>query len=92
MKRYAGFVFLSIATVALLGWMLTTPLLKINHLIQNPAVADGTSPTPPPPFSIVNGTTLADGTSPTPPPPFSVVNGTTLADGTSPTPPPPFAV
>jgi hypothetical protein len=91
MKRLAGFVFLSVAVVALFGWMLTTPLLKIIHSNEIPAVADGAQPAPPPPFSVVNGVTLADGAQPAPPPPFSVVNGITLADGAQPAPPPPFA-
>ncbi len=88
MKRYAGFVVLSVAMVALFGWMLTTPLLKINHSSEMPAVADGVMPIPPPPFS-VNGVLRADGVMPIPPPPFSV-NGVLLADGVMPIPPPPF--
>ena len=71
MKRSAGFVFLALAAVALLGWMLTMPLLKINHSNASPAVADGVTPVPPPPFS-VSGVLLADGVTPVPPPPFSV--------------------
>jgi hypothetical protein len=71
MKRSASLLFLSVAAVALLGWMLTTPLLKINHSSASPAVADGVTPTPPPPFS-VNGIMLADGVTATPLPPFSL--------------------
>ena len=92
MKRITGFVFLSVAAVALLAWMLTTPILKINHVNAAPAVADGGAPVPPPPFSVLNGVTLADGGAPIPPPPFSVLNDVTLADGGAPVPPPPFSV
>jgi len=91
MKRIAGFVFLSVAAVVFLAWMLTTPILKINHVNAPPAVADGAPPVPPPPFSVVGGVTLADGAPPVPPPPFSVVGGITLADGAPPVPPPPFS-
>ncbi|HUJ39866.1 MAG TPA: hypothetical protein VLW54_04915 [Candidatus Acidoferrales bacterium] len=65
------------------------PTLEINRVHGVPAVADGTSPTPPPPFS--QAITVADGTSPTPPPPFPLTEGIRVADGTSPTPPPPFS-
>ncbi len=91
MKRITGFVFLSLATVAFLAWMLTTPLLKINRVNATIAVADGSQPMPPPPFSLAGGVTLADGGQPAPPPPFSFINGTTLADGGQPAPPPPFS-
>ena len=89
MKKALGLVCLSVAVVLMLGWMLATPNFEINAVRGVPVVADGTSPTPPPPFS--HALTLADGTSPTPPPPFSVTEGVMVADGTSPTPPPPFS-
>jgi len=89
MKRTIGLLSLSVAVVLLLGWMLTIPALQINAIHGVPIVADGTSPTPPAPFSLTDRNTVADGTSPTPPAPFS--QGVTLADGTSPTPPAPFS-
>ncbi|HKM89644.1 MAG TPA: hypothetical protein VJX29_03440 [Candidatus Acidoferrales bacterium] len=92
MKRIAGFVFLSLATVTFLAWMLTTPLIKINQVNATVAVADGSQPMPPPPFSAANATLLADGSQPMPPPPFSTANATLLADGSQPMPPPPFSV
>ena len=89
MKRTLGLFCFLVAAVLLLGWMLATPATEINHARGVGAVADGTSPTPPPPFS--HAIMLADGTSPTPPPPFSQTEGMMVADGTSPTPPPPFS-
>jgi len=89
MKRTIGFVFLSVIAVAFLVWMLTTPLLKINDLNVSPAVADGSQPMPPPPFSVANGALLADGSQPMPPPPFSLLNRSTLADAGTPVPPSP---
>ena len=80
MKKALSLVALSIAALLLFGWMLATPVVEINPAPSNPALADGTSPMPPPPYLV------ADGTSPMPPPPYLV------ADGTSPMPPPPYAV
>jgi hypothetical protein len=39
------------AVIVFLGGMLATPILKINRGSQNPTVADGGPPLPPPPFS-----------------------------------------
>jgi len=80
MKKTVSLVSLSIAALLLFGWMLATPILQINPVHVNPAVADGTPPQPPPPYL------LADGTPPQPPPPYL------LADGTPPQPPPPYNV
>jgi hypothetical protein len=74
MKRLTGMLCLITALALLCGWMLATPLAKSNVLDGMPAVADGTGPTPPPPWSITDGTLLADGTGPTPPPPWSKLN------------------
>lgn len=51
MKKTISFLSLSIAGLLLLGWMLATPLVEINPLQSNPAVADGTPPQPPPPYN-----------------------------------------
>ena len=66
MKKTVSLVSLSIAALLLFGWMLATPILQINPVHVNPAVADGTPPQPPPPYL------LADGTPPQPPPPYNV--------------------
>jgi hypothetical protein len=66
MKKTIGIVSLSLAVLLLFGWMLATPLVEINPLHTNPAVADGTPPMPPPPYLV------ADGTPPMPPPPYNV--------------------
>lgn len=94
MKKTISFVALSITGLLLFGWMLAMPIVEINPVHANPAVADGTPPQPPPPYL------LADGTSPVPPPPFSYADGTPpqppppyfLEDGTPPQPPPPYSV
>jgi hypothetical protein len=85
MRTTVRFAVLSLVVLALLGWMLATPILKINH-----SVADGMPPVPPPPFSAVDGITLADGMPPVPPPPFSAVDGIALSDGVAPILRPPF--
>jgi len=47
-----GRSFLSVGVLLLLGWMLATPVLKINHPADAPLVADGSTPPPPPPFAV----------------------------------------
>ena len=51
MKKTISFVSLSIAGLLLFGWMLATPVLKINPAQTNPVVADGGQPMPPPPWA-----------------------------------------
>jgi len=47
-----GRSFVSVGVLLLLGWMLATPLLKINRPVDAPLVADGSPPPPPPPFMV----------------------------------------
>jgi len=90
MKTVVRLALVSLGVVLILGWMLATPILKINHL--NGVVADGSAPAPPPPFSTTGNILLADGSAPAPPPPFSPTGNILLADGSAPAPPPPFSV
>ena len=52
----------SIAVVFLLGWMLATPVSKIN-LLHTVHVADGVPPNPPPPWA-GTAVTLANAAKP----------------------------